>query len=88
MAEWLDWLRDGIWEFVGAILSIYALYLTYRRRKKKLLDYRIMSAGPLLEEEQDYIQVFCNGKRNASVTGGRTSAPGQKMVLNAVPPWL
>jgi len=48
-----DWLRDGIWEFIGVVLSLVAIFIAVwsllNGRKKKFLVYKIMTVKTLLK---------------------------------------
>lgn len=63
-----DVLRDPLWQFIGVIFAVLAIFITlvlYRRqRSRKALSYEIVSRTPLLsirEEVKKKLQILFNG---------------------------
>ena len=61
----MEWFRDPIWQFVGAVIGIVAIIITYfvfkRQQKMKSIVYEIISTTPLLSvkgEMKNKMQVF------------------------------
>ena len=64
-----DILRDPLWQFVGAVLGIFAIIVSivlfFVQRKKKTLSYEILSKTPVLsatEEIAGQLQILFQGK--------------------------
>jgi hypothetical protein len=85
-----EFLRDPIWQFIGAVLAIIAIiisiYLYYLQRNKKslsydvLLDYRLLSKESGLERR---VQILFDGEtvRNVSVFAVRIFNDGNIPIL-------
>jgi hypothetical protein len=65
----VSFLRDGIWQFVGVILSIIAISVTviiyFRQRKLKEISYEIISESSLLsvsKEVEGKLQILLDGQ--------------------------
>ena len=63
-------LRDPIWQFVGVILGVLAIFISYilyrKQSQKKALEYEIISSTPLLsigEEVKGKLEIFFNRER-------------------------
>ena len=64
-----DILRDPLWQFVGALLGIFAIIVSivlfFAQRKKKSLSYEILSKTPVLsaaEEIAGKLQILFQGE--------------------------
>ena len=69
-----DILRDPLWQFVGAVLGVFAIIvmvvLFFAQQRKKALSYEILSRTPLLsaaEEIAGKLQILFQGKAVQSV---------------------
>jgi hypothetical protein len=71
----IDFFRDPIWQFWGAVLAfagiVVAVYIYQRQRRRKELSYRVVSSTPLVQVAGAYggrIQVLWDGKPIPSVS--------------------
>lgn len=39
----IGWLRDGIWQFVGATLALIAIFITLKQNNRKKISYEILT---------------------------------------------
>src|SRR5438445_4223381 len=61
----MDFLRDPLWQFIGVIVALIAIFLTIAQRSRKEIVYEVVSDTPILSvrgEIKDQIQVLYKGK--------------------------
>lgn len=61
----LEFLRDPVWQFIGAIFGFIAIVLFWRTRQNKLLSYKVIANSPLFsvkDENRGKLQVLFDEK--------------------------
>jgi hypothetical protein len=65
----MEWYRDPIWQFVGAIISVIAIFVSYvffkRQGKQKRISYEVISNTALVNVKDDVkskMQIFFEKK--------------------------
>ncbi len=88
----INFLRDPIWQFIGAILAIVtiiiSIYLYYLQKTKKSLAYDVLIDSPLLSTKdglESRVQILFDNKvvQNVSVFAVKISNDGNVPILAA-----
>lgn len=49
----LEFLRDPVWQFIGAFFGLVAIFFIWRQRRNKLLSYYILANSPLFSVKDE-----------------------------------
>lgn len=49
----LEFLRDPVWQFIGAIFGLIAIFFIWRQRRNKFLSYNIIANSPLFSVKDE-----------------------------------
>lgn len=59
----MNWLRDGIWQFIGVVLALFAILITLRQNSRKSISFEIVADISILNAkgDNDELKVYYKG---------------------------
>ena len=70
LSDILTFVRDGTWQFVGALLALLAVYFASKQTKRKRLQYEVQASSELLTQNEELtgkVQVLFDGKEVSNI---------------------